>query len=157
MQKTVGATSPTKGEHLDNNTIPAVCGSLRNNSSEIKCQTLSNQFSFALMRPTQPAILSIHIPHARADLFSMAVIIIKGSVMTADNPHKLGHPRWTGSPSVVKASLKPKIHTDVQGGQNHKLLGEPCDRFWCTLGLNFLLAYGNFSTNAQLLSTEPPY
>lgn len=95
----------------------------------------------------------------------MAVIIIKWSVMTADNPHmQPGHPEFTESQLFVNAPLKPKTHTDVCVWDKTTNSTERESPAFVSV-LHFVpgLAYGNFQQQqqqkkkVQLFSTEPPY
>lgn len=98
------------------------------NSKEIRCQTLSNQFSSSTWS-AQPVILPIQISHAWTDSFLMVVIIIKWSVMTTDNPHM-----QPGTLDSLRGSCLLMHHWNLKHmqmcvGQNHKLEWEPCHCF----------------------------
>lgn len=59
--------------------------------------------------------MAIRTSHAWTDLLLMAVIIIKWSVMTTDNPHM--QQGFAGRQLFVNAPVKPKTHTDVCVGR----------------------------------------
>ena len=122
----------------------------------MKRQTFSNQFSSSLIWSTQPVILAVPVSHARTDSFLMAVIIIKWSLMTADNPHmqpsvldSLG-----GGCLLMHCCCSKHIQMCLCGRKPQTpLRSRPL--FRCMLVLNVdRLAYGNCSTN--FFSTGPP-
>lgn len=131
-------------------------GFLCDNLNDMKCQTLPNQFSSSLIRSTQPVILAIHISHAWTDLFLMVVIIIKWSVITADNPHmQSGILVLLGGSCLLMYQWNLK-HIQMCVGQTTNSTQIPAIVLVrvCTY---ILPSYGHFSPNVQLFGTEPPY